>query len=682
MEELIGAKANVDTRSDEPKGITPLMAAACSNSVRAVETLIAHGANVNAKASNGNTVLEMGLLCSGQNAVRPLLEAIGGNDHPKASVALQFAMARNHNTTMALITTTSLMFSYMRPEEVDKFAWIDWALEQGGHLVKPLAMTKMLFAALAESDIDLISFLIARGCDVNRKLKCGLTPLAFAVNHRLDDSVELLIEAGADTNVPAPVSGKRGVSLVAPLHNAVMDIVDEVDIKVIDRLLASRRCRINQGTDFETAFSFILRKSKSAESKSSSENLVKRMVNSIKDVNADCDDNGMTLLHVATHCQCLWMVDLLLDRGADIEARAKDGTTPFLLACQKDPVFAMELASRGANVKARLYRSNATGLHVMAMQGLCHPPLFREMGLDANEQTLKGFTPLAYALSWGHDTLAVSLMDMGAHIRWKTNRNVTAAHLAARNGLCEAMEQILGYDIDVDAVDTKGWSALHDACATGSTTVVMQLLDAGADIERSLPNGDRPLHVALTNRREEIALLLLERGAGAMTIGSKNRTPLHLAANVSLPRVVQEILRFEGVNVDAVEDDTWTALCCARHPKIAKMLLAAGADVNHVDKNGWTALHQAVLDGETETAVVLVEAGASVEARTTDDGLSVRERAVDMWSWCDEHRKVIRPRDLRMAIARRGIKSRETVGGCGFDRGLGTLGGTFEIISA
>lgn len=678
MEALIAAGANVDTRSDEPKGVTPLMAAACSNAVRVLESLIAQGANVNAKASNGDGVLEMALLRGGQDAARCLLEAIGGNDYPKASVALQFAMARNHSTTMSLIATTSLMYSYIRPDEADEadeFAWIDWVLEQGGNLLKPLAMTKMLLAALSERNFDLVRCLISRGCDVNRKLESGMTPLAYAILHRLDKVIELFLEAGADPNVSVPLSGKRGASLVTPLHKAIMDIVDEVDAKVVDVLLASRRCRINQGTDFKTAFSFVLQKSKNAE------DLAERMVDSVQDVNADCDDNGMTLLHVATHCQSLRLIDLLLRRGADLEARAKDGATPFLLACQKDPIFAMELISRGANIKAKLYQSNATALHVMAMQGWCFPPLFLEMGLDINEQSLKGLTPLAYALSYGHDALAVSLMRMGAHIRWKTNRSITATHLAARNGMSEAMQQILEHDTDIDAADTKGWTALHDACANGSTTAVMQLLEAGADIERPLPNGDRPLHVALTNGREETALLLLKQGADATATGSKNRTPLHLAANVSLPWVAQEILRLEGVKVDAVEDDSWTALSCARHPEIAKMLLAAGADVIYADKDGWTALHQAVLDGETETAIVLIEAGAGVETRTMDDGLSVRERVIDMWSWCDEDRKVVQPRDLMMAITRRDAKPEETDEEHNLDKELGSLGGVFEIVN-
>jgi ankyrin repeat protein len=670
IEVLVAAGADVNSRSDKPKGCTPLMWAASANEAEAVKTLIAHGADLHAVAADGNTVLDVALRYRSPEVVDVLLEAIGGERYPKESVAVQLAMTKERAAAKALMTTASVMHSHMETQvgELDKYAWVGWVLEQGGDLVKPLAMTKMLYAAVIERDAGLVQALVDHGCDVNRKLESVITPLSIAVTQRYLDIVQVLLEAGADPNQAMRGSETRGGSTMTPFDYAIVHMREMVGEQLINSLLNSGRCRINQGADLNwTAFSWVLKQTKDPEARESAVDLAERMVLSIQNVDDDRDDNGFTLLHIATHHQSLWMVDLLLDRGADIEATADDGTTPFLLACQQDPEFGMQLLQRGANFNAKTRKTNASVLHVMAVAGLAPSPHLVEMGLDINEQTLRGYTPLASALSYGHEALTLTLMARGAHVNWKTDKDRTALHFAARHGMHAAVEKILEHDVDINAVDSSGWTSLHEACATGNTAVVALLLDAGADIERPIPTGDRPLHCALINGKEDIVLLLLERGADFTAIASMKRTPLHVAADYDLPRAADALLMLtNGSTIEAVDEQDWTPLCCTRSLAIVEILIKAGADVNHVDNNGWTPLHQAVQEGNTEVALELVRAGASLEARTKNDGLTVTERAIDLWSWSDSDR-IIRPQLLEMAEARREERQRaeenEPVGG-------------------
>ncbi|KAJ4353215.1 uncharacterized protein N0V89_004942 [Didymosphaeria variabile] len=683
VEMLIAAGADVEARSDDPEGCTPLMSAACADEAEVVKKLIEHGADLHAIAADGNSVLDVALLHRCPEAVGVLLEAIGGEEYPKESVAVQFAMAREHATVKALMATASVMYSYMEVQEGEpnKHAWIGWVLKQGGTLVERLAMAKMLRAALEKHDVDMVKAVVHHGCDVNRRLESGTTPLGMAVTKRYLDIVQVLLEAGADPNQAMSESGKRKGPGMTPFDYAVVNMRDKNDEQLVTTLLNSGRCRINQGVDLNwTAFSFVLGQTKDpSRAWNAAPDLAEQMVMSIESVDEDRDANGFTLLHVATHHQDLRMIDLLLDRGADIEAKANGGVTPFFLACEHDPYFGLQLIRRGANLKAKTHETNASALHVMAAKGRSFCPPLIEMGLDINEQTLKGHTPLACALSWGHEALALTLMEEGAHVNWKTDRNHTALHFAARNGLNNVLAKILEQEIDVNAADTRGWLSLHEACASGNTAVVAQLLDAGADIERPLPDGNRPLHCALINEKEDIALLLLERGADFTALASKKRTPLHLAADHDLPHAADALLSLtECSTIEAVDDETWTPLCSSS-PAIADMLIRAGADIHYADKDGWTPLHQAVCSGDTGVAVSLVHAGASLDARTTDDGLTVRERAVDMWSW-SEARRLVRPGLLRMAAARReGRPRREAAGGEEVEEPE-DLGGPFEVI--
>ena len=48
--------------------------------------------------------------------------------------------------------------------------------------------------------------------------------------------------------------------------------------------------------------------------------------------------------------------------------------------------------------------------------------------------------------------------------------------------------------------------------------------------------------------------------------------------------------------------------------KAVKQHLAAGTDVDAKDMNGWTPLHHAALNGQKETAVILIGEGADVNA--------------------------------------------------------------------
>jgi ankyrin repeat protein len=93
------------------------------------------------------------------------------------------------------------------------------------------------------------------------------------------------------------------------------------------------------------------------------------------------DDFGQTPLHLASiHCRTN-VVALLLDKGANIEARAKGGPTALHLAAQSGCItVATMLLSKGANVNSR----------------------------DG-----EGRTPLRRALQWHQDSMAALLRKHG-----------------------------------------------------------------------------------------------------------------------------------------------------------------------------------------------------------------------------------------------------------------------------
>lgn len=122
--------------------------------------------------------------------------------------------------------------------------------------------------------------------------------------------------------------------------------------------------------------------------------------------------------------------------------------------------------------------------------------------------------------------------------------------------------------------------SLAVAVMFGQATVVEHLIEAGADPNGRARGGETPLMLAVRGNHPEILKALLQHGANAnVQLHSDGKTALMLAAERGL--------------ADAV-----------------RLLLDAGAEVNHRTRDGRTALAAAEAIGNTETAALLRKAGA------------------------------------------------------------------------
>jgi ankyrin repeat protein len=126
---------------------------------------------------------------------------------------------------------------------------------------------------------------------------------------------------------------------------------------------------------------------------------------------------------------------------------------------------------------------------------------------------------------------------------------------------------------------------LFDAARMGRTDMLPALLRAGAEIEGLDERGHSPLVLASYNGQIEATLLLLE-------LGAKPDGDPPSEGNTALMGVA-----FKGY------DD------------IARLLIDAGARVDHANRGGQTALMMAALFGRASMVELLLEAGASPSVR-------------------------------------------------------------------
>jgi thioredoxin-like negative regulator of GroEL len=169
-------------------------------------------------------------------------------------------------------------------------------------------------------------------------------------------------------------------------------------------------------------------------------------------------------------------VKALLDKGADVNARDKDGLTALMWAAA---------GGRTDIVKALL-----------------------DKGADVNAKTSYGYTALMWAAAGGHTDIVKALLDKGADVNAKDSDGYTALMWAAARGHTDIVKALLDKGADVNAKDEDGTTALMSAARNGHTDTVKALLDKGAYANMKDTLGMTALKYAEANGHAEVVQLL------------------------------------------------------------------------------------------------------------------------------------------------------------------------------
>lgn len=103
------------------------------------------------------------------------------------------------------------------------------------------------------------------------------------------------------------------------------------------------------------------------------------------------------------------------------------------------------------------------------------------------------------------------LIRKGAMVDVRNAENQTPLHLACLSHSLEAVDMLIKYKADVNAVYRNGRSALHAAIVKQSRSVdcLRTLIKNGADINRADDYGYTPLHMAAINEFTSAVQLLI-----------------------------------------------------------------------------------------------------------------------------------------------------------------------------
>ena len=163
----------------------------------------------------------------------------------------------------------------------------------------------------------------------------------------------------------------------------------------------------------------------------------------------------------------------------------------------------------------------------------------------------------------------------------RNERGETQLHFFCKKGMTASVMRMLAMrSIDVEAKGGEhGWTCLIAAAHYGHLAICRLLLDKGAQLEAKHSLGWTPLHCAAGEGHAEIVRLLCDRGADVEARTNIENRPLHFAACSSLISVVKELIEERNAEINARDNDLWTALSWARishNPEMAVYLVSHG----------------------------------------------------------------------------------------------------------
>src|SRR5690349_6302748 len=174
--------------------------------------------------------------------------------------------------------------------------------------------------------------------------------------------------------------------------------------------------------------------------------------------------------------------------------------------------------------------------------------------------------------------------------------------------------------IPPSATEIAAYRGLHAAAAKGDAAEIARLLAAGENIDAVDSHRRTPLHVAAHFGHQVAAQALVKGGANPNALDAQQYDIVTIAAvNNDVPML--KLALAGGCSPNNITSPyQGTALIAAAHlghAEVVRVLIAAGAPLDHVNNLGWTALIESIVLGNggrshTDTLKSLVDAKASL----------------------------------------------------------------------
>ncbi len=460
-----GAKTNLTDSS----GDTPLTLAACRFHGETIKALVECGADVQVAGKDGKTamfyVAQKGL----SEEARLLLGAGADPDGDKhSSTALMQAAKNGHLSIVEMLVDAKADVN--KADHTCRTA-LHWATV-GGHLeIANILLEYGTDASRQDDTHDTALTLAAWHCqpqlltllipvsDLNhREREEGMAALHLAVAKDFKVGVELLLEAGAQVDLPDHKGNTAFI--LAAMHTSDSDI--------IQLILKSRQTfDINQTSD----------KGRTALHWSVGDAASVRAILPHTMMLNELDGNGASPLLLAIAHSQSESARVLIEAGCDINLVHQDGRSAIHHACIYG---ALEVVEILVGIK----------------------------GVDPNILTEDGKSPLLLASIEGHSDLVKFLLKHGSDVNRIYYDAITALSAATAGKHYQCMKALLESGAHPDLIGSKKHKPLNNCIMENDMRGAVMLIQANADLELITGKDVRPIKIAIVQKNEVLLSML------------------------------------------------------------------------------------------------------------------------------------------------------------------------------
>lgn len=502
------------------------------------------------------------------------------------------------------------------------------------HVVEPWPLHDFdlpFFKAAYRGDNAQVTSLIASGVDVNARSKCDHTPLQLAIHGDHEDTVRILLSAGADPTilqeiepiVTLNVDAINGAAWLGARHalGALIDFGIKTPSSALRLAAAHNRVdcmrtiaeKLGQH-DFSDVpklegWSTALGRAALCWHDKAVELALVHVTKTLADAGSQdrsCLSSALASAAREDECfdQCRWdtsrpgrrlrIMQSLITAGADVnweepeEWKSQHRPAPGLnvfwtlldddLPSPKDEV--LLFLSSGLQLEKARDDNGRTPLFGLVCEPQYDTSLakaFLDAGAKATAKDANLGTPLHFA---GNRSFAELLFKFGADLSAKDHDGFTPLHMACRGRRLDVAEFLLSKGVKVDAATTKmQWTPLllatdpkeDDTCLKyreRHRNLIKLLLAHGANVQATASDGQTVLHNAARAGNLDLVKYAVEHGVNVRAVTADEKTALHLVGDLSRPNDPQIGQRLAIIN----------------------FLLEHGADINARDEAGSTPL--------------------------------------------------------------------------------------------
>ncbi len=458
-----------------------------------------------------------------------MFEAIGRNDFEKLKVALESGANPNSKENFGDGHTPLGLACCRQYYECAKLL-----LDAGANVdnAGPKSETPLKLAcdAYGSPPVDrLVELLLRYGANPEKYQKGSDGPLHYAAMFNQFGALKLLVEHKADVNRPGAY--KRTPLIYAASSAASAEMV---------------RFLIDHGADIHAKnaagenalFELITQKWDDPE-------VARVLLDSGISPNSKCKQYD-TVLHWAAFCGRTKIAELLVKRGADMEAEAPHGNTPILKAMSQNKMETVKLLfTLGADPLSK----NKFGFSLLEYASDKGDHNFVKAILTKiDNKKADSSGAMASAAQNGDLQMLKILFKAGYPIDDRnTNGNETPLIKAAYHGQSKAVDFLLEHGAEIKAIDWRGNTALLHAAYNGHTIIVKTLLEHGAHINERNNLNWNALMQACIGGHFDTAQYLLEHGSPTDEIDKeKGVTALTLAKTNGSRRLIELLESFGG----------------------------------------------------------------------------------------------------------------------------------------